>query len=456
MKYKRCCLAAEREGIAAARREAAVGPRILEWSALHLPDELEEALDRFGGAERAFVDGSERELFSSWFHNDRELADGRTPAELYRDQEGLTPAERQTAARIASARLGLYRVTAVEPGSWLELEDLLEGERVRVHSRNVSTECVRWDILLARVMDGEPASLWGSVRPFGPAEEGELIDELRRLGREAGEALDGPGLRRVLRDHALEMARFLTPSSQAERSFYTLEGHPLIMARARWGLEKPEEARERLTRLGAPEPAFDDGEAIEVEITVPKSALLAERGENELPPGAIVIELSAIDDPERVPVATVRVEADAVSLEAMSEERLERGMELIERDLGDLLAEPELELEEVGTARPGEDEPVEERASRDGEAVREESGDPIQQMLVLQHMRERPLRWLDEPEPRLGGMSPREAVAAGRSSEVVPLARTMENGAMHSAAELGDLAEIDLLGELGLDDARAA
>ena len=46
------------------------------------------------------------------------------------------------AARIAASRLGVYRVTDVEPGSWIELESVLAGAMVRVASPHVSRETV--------------------------------------------------------------------------------------------------------------------------------------------------------------------------------------------------------------------------------------------------------------------------------------------------------------------------
>jgi hypothetical protein len=85
----------------------------------------------------------------------------------------------EAASRIATAKLGLHRVLAVEPGHWIVLEDIVRGTRARVRSANVSRDAVRWDILLGRVMDGEPQSLWGPVRFFEPRDEEELLAELR-------------------------------------------------------------------------------------------------------------------------------------------------------------------------------------------------------------------------------------------------------------------------------------
>jgi hypothetical protein len=102
----------------------------------------------------------EIQIFATWFHNDRELARGGTPAARYAARPELPASERDAAARIADARLGLYRVLAVEPGRSLALEAVIGGSRIEVRSPHVSREAVRWDLLLARVMEGDPPSLW--------------------------------------------------------------------------------------------------------------------------------------------------------------------------------------------------------------------------------------------------------------------------------------------------------
>jgi len=107
------------------------------------------------------MDDADIQIFATWFHNDRALTVGGTPAERYAARPDLPDAERDAAERIASARLGLYRVLVVEPGRSLTLEELLGSRRIEVRSPHVSREAIRWDILLARLMDGDRPSLWG-------------------------------------------------------------------------------------------------------------------------------------------------------------------------------------------------------------------------------------------------------------------------------------------------------
>ena len=162
-----------------ARFDDAVGRRIQDWSKA-FDDEITTALEEFVGPERV-MDDADIQIFATWFHNDRELAAGGTPAERYAARPELPAAEREAASRIASARLGFYRVLAVAPGRSLTLEELGSGARTGVRSPHVSREAIRWDILLARVMGGDPPSLWGPARFFEPCEELELRAELAGL-----------------------------------------------------------------------------------------------------------------------------------------------------------------------------------------------------------------------------------------------------------------------------------
>jgi hypothetical protein len=68
------------------------------------------------------------------------------------------------AERIESSGLGLYRVTEVQRGSWIELENVLDGVTTRVTSPKVSHMAVPWHVLMCRVMEGGPSpSLWGAA-----------------------------------------------------------------------------------------------------------------------------------------------------------------------------------------------------------------------------------------------------------------------------------------------------
>lgn len=213
------------------------------------------------------------QIFATWFHQDRELADGASPAERYAARADLSQAERAAAGRIAAARLGLHRVLVVEPGCWLSLEDLVTGARARVRSPNVSSDAVRWDILLGRVMPGDPPSLWGPTRFFEPGDEPELLGELERLASAHGGGVDEPSLSAALRGHALELLRFTPARCSAEPSFFTLEGDPVAFASATWRVAHRYAVEARLRAVGG----LRSDEPIEIDITAPRDALVADR-----------------------------------------------------------------------------------------------------------------------------------------------------------------------------------
>ena len=429
-KYKRCCLPDEERAVREARFDDAVGRRIQDWSSEMFDDEITAALEEFVGPERV-MDDADIQIFATWFHNDRLLAGGGTPAERYVARPDLPAPEREAAGRIATAKLELYRVLAVEPGRTLTLEELAGGCRVEVRSPHVSREAIRWDILLARVMDGDPPSLWGPTRFFDPCEEPELRAELARLdGAPAGE-------------WALTLMRYLPPSRRAEPSFFTLEGDPVVFATATWKLHDRVAAAGRMRELGG----LLAGDPLEIDITAPRAELVRQRP--PLPPGALVLESSPVGAIDTIPIATLRLEGAELRAEAMSEQRLEQTLEIVAADFGELVEFRDCEVTSV-------DEALAERRSgrRQPEPERIEAAELP---LVGDFVNERMRRWLDEPHYSLAGRTPREAAAGKGRAEVVRLLRQIENSA-ERARRCGE-PSVDvarLRSELGLGDELAA
>jgi hypothetical protein len=444
-KYKRCCLARDERAAQAAQFDDAVSRRIQDWSSGALGDEIGVALEEFVGSERT-MDDYDIQTFAAWFHNDLELPDGRTPAECYAALPDLAEDERAAAFRIAGARLGLHRVIAVEPGSWLELEDILDRTRVRVRSQNVSRQTVRWDILLARVMDGEPSSLWGPTRFFEPCDEPELLVELERFARGSDDNPSAADLSLALHSHALQLTRFTPSSWSVEPSFFTLEGDPVAHGWVTWEVRDPAAARERLRALGGLGP----GEPLELNVTVARDTLV--RNRPELPPGAIVFEAGSIGDLDSVPIATLRLEGAELRAEAMSAERLERVIEIVAHDFAELA---DLSDREVV---PIEQRLSERRSARRGSVAAPTGLTPVQESRLLDgFMTERMRRWLDEPQPQLGGRTPREAVVGEHRTDVIRLVRGIENGAERARRRGDPFAEIGWIRkELGVEEDLAA
>jgi len=163
-KFKRCCAELADTASTTALAEARVGRRIQAWAAAHHRDALDAAWAQITvGCEVALGD-ADVQLIATWIFNDRELEGGATAAELYSRLDDLDADERDIAARIASARLGLMCVARVVPGLWIELEDHTRHDLVRVVSLGVSAHVSVGDVIVARRMDGPPTpSLWGPV-----------------------------------------------------------------------------------------------------------------------------------------------------------------------------------------------------------------------------------------------------------------------------------------------------
>ena len=422
-KYKRCCLAAAEEHRRAEYLEAEVGHRIQDWAIVELSDELDGALEEFcaaqtdrHGGDRSLSD-ADIDLFSAWFHNDRVLPEGDTPAERYACRPDLDAGERVVAGRIASARLGLHRVITVEPGEWIQLEDLLSGNRVTVASATVSDEVTRWDLLLGRVMVGARSSLWGAARVLAPQDEPDLMTEFARLAGGDGLA-DDATIARALEYRPLDVLRFRPPSWDVPPTFVTLEGDPLADASATWQTTDTAEAERLLRQLGQLEPRDEP----EIGITVSRDLLVGQRG--DLPPGAIVLEETAYEDLDSVSIATLRLVGDGLIVEAMSEARLQRAIEIVEGDYGTRIHSREIKLVSV-------ERRLEERRASSPETVEAETGldDETERELLESFLTDRMRRWVDDPNSQLDGLTPRQAASGARRADVVRLVRAIENGA---------------------------
>ena len=191
-------------------------------------------------------------------------------------------------------------------------------------------------------------------------------------------------------------------------------------------------------------------EPLRVDITVARDVLV--RNRPPLPRGAIVLEASPIDDLDKVPVATVRLEAAGLRAEAISEERLEHVVEIVAQDFGDLAELTGREVVPVGEA-------LEERRSASERPAALPPGltPADERRLVGSFMTERMRRWLDEPDPQLDGSTPRAAVAGDDRAEVIRLVRRIENGVERARRRGEPFAEVAWIrGELGLEAELAA
>ena len=306
------------------------------------------------------------------------------------------------------SHLRLYCGSRADRRSLNRPEEVVGGSRIEVRSAHVSREAVRWDILLARVMDGDRPSLWGPTRFLEPCEEPELRSELARLAGSPVDDLDEHALASTFRRHALELMRFTPPSRSAEPSFFTLEGDPVAFASASWDVHDIAAAAGRARPRVEPRRRAGRG----------AHRHAATRGRR-------------------------------ASMPALSEQRLAHALEIVTADFGELV---ELRRQDVTSV----DEALAARGASRGDSMplRVDVGEL---RLIGDLATERTRRWLDEPHQLLAGRTPREAVAGADRAEVVRLLRQIENGAERARRRGEPAADVaQLRVELGLSDELAA
>ncbi len=469
-KHKRCCLRRDADVALDTREVERVWDGMQSWALDRIGDQIGGALKELmdargvGADERPALD-EDLSLALCWLLIDRDVETGGTPAQLYSQLPELSVGERQAAARIAASGLGLHRVREVEPGAWIELEDLLDGRIVRVTSANVSRAVVRWHLLLCRVMQGGPApSLWGAAGFYEPAEEPELLDELRRIAAASDLGAGITGLRAALRVGAGELLCFVPPSRRAEPVPHTLEGDPIVVTEASWKLRDPDAAFDALCAV--PELALDDadanGEAVTFSWLASRRELLARRP--PLPVGAICVESGPatlspdgeLEADDLTSLGTFTLCGRRLEFFGLSESRLGRAIALIERRLGSLAGHPRSSVRSVDAAIA--DTATDSLPARDPSPAGASGGYGSRPSLDARMRRLSYRRWIDDPNERLGGLSPREAV--GRPEQRKEVERQLRSLEHHDARDRGDRRpspEVDWLrAELGLERARVA
>jgi hypothetical protein len=474
LKYKRCCLRRNDDVALDALEAERVWDRMQSWALERFGDEIGESLrEHMGrrgvGSDQRPANDEDMSLALCWLLIDRELADGGTPARLYAELPDLTNGERSMAERIAASRLGLYRVREVERGAWIELESVLDGSTTRVTSPNVSREAARWHVLMCRVMTGGPSpSLWGAAGFYEPVEEPELIRELQRIADVHDLGGGAAGLQAALRAGAGELVCFVPPSRRAERVPYTLEGDPAAVAEATWRLRNPSAAITALRSVPGLtfEGETEDGEGVTFGWLTSRRELLASRP--VLPAGAIIMESGPIgvgadgtlELDDVTSLGTFTVYKDRLEFFAMSEARLAAAEALVETHLDPVAGRPTRRVRSVDDAS---------RAARNERNVAEARATAAPRLTATEryeaptvpdgHIRDLTYRrWIDDPDRRLGGMSPREAAAHNAyRDELERMVRSFEH---HSARERSDARpgpEVAWLrAELGLDIERLA
>lgn len=457
-KHKQCCLARAVDVRQRGRTMERVWESIQDWTSANHPTHLDGAVRELLGDERPATTETV-DLLCSYMHLDRELEGGGTPAERFARLPALDPAERAAAEAIAAARLGVWRVRAVDPGHSIQLEEVVGGERVvTVTSRHVSRATERWDVVLGRVVpapapDGH--ELWGPAASLRADEEDELVAEVERLA-----AARSVSVRAAFRLCAAELLRFSPPSRSMPPSFFTFEGDELVSAYARWEMADDDDAAAALENRD--DVVFtdetEDGEGLCFEWTAPRSALAARRP--ELPPRAVLIESTPIfvdgdeqrveGDTSRIGLGTFELRPGEVTFHAISARRLEGAIALIAGMFGERARLTDRDTEPLEPGGPDSGSNAARLPADDEPGVVPE----VEEAVIAGYARARFAHMLDEPDPRFGGLTPRVAARTAEHRQGVERwLRRLENSAAHSPATEGALPDVAILRrELALPD----
>lgn len=405
-KYKRCHLAkaAERHAPAAVHAlDSRLAAEMFRYARKRFGDEwLHDAQDLID-AEKDLT------LLATWSVYHARVRD-RTIAEWFLEERGgrLSAAERRWLDAQGAAWVSVWQVVAVEPGSSLELEDLLSGERRSVQEASASTMLVVRDSILARIVThGDLAVVCGvHSRVLPPAEAAEVVRKVRARAR----------VKRGVRPERLrseELARYLID---------------------RWAEEVAELDRRRRTLphlrntdgdgfvLVADHFEFDPARRAEVEAALASLDGVAPPDEgHEDATYTFLREGNAQHASwDNTVLGTARVSDGALRLETNSVERADLLARRLRESLGGLLREG---LRDLTDPEPLLRQMVQERDRAVDEPTPREA-EPILREWKQRHYS----GWADERLPALDGQTPREAVRMPRGREQVEiLIRQLEN-----------------------------
>lgn len=305
--------------------------------------------------------------------------------------------ERELAGSWVSNRRRLCEVTEVRVDEGLVLEDLLSGETLEVGERTATHHLRRHRLVFVRALpDGRGnLQLMGDVMLVPFTRHQSLLELLRGT---AG---------------AADLARWWTAVAGPPR-LTNREGELAVLGRAVFELAGGSEPDKVVAALTGP----------------------LERA------GSDLVLLGELEDGERVVRGRVRVSGHRIVVEANSAERLEHLLELVE----DSAAEVNLvDSVAVPLAPTG---PSDHGGGVASQPVALETEELAEEPAPGERMREYEERWVDQPIPALGDLSPRQAAADDdRRRDLLRLLAEMESGSGPAGMDAGRVRSL-----LGLED----
>jgi hypothetical protein len=355
------------------------------------------------------VDEEHFPAFMDWYIYDRVAAAGVCIIDLFAEEVGSRlPAAQQRILDDTrrTNRYHLLEVEAVEPGVGVTAKDLLDGEVYRVGDVSCSYSLLRWEVILARLVEiGERVSFSGDALSFPPRYKAELETHARGLWSRYQKRHPRASQGEFYRSHGLDLRHYILEIASRPPSLYTPEGHSVMLSIAVYGVKDPEEVHERLD------------EAVEFEFTgldEEENALIygwMQRGRSHVPRASVAPEDGVIVQGSLVPfgsdeepvasLGSLKLWPNRLELQCSSQERLKAGKALLREILGRLI-------------RHGGDEAFDlaDLMEQDRFPVPPPPDEPLGQLereIAQQMADEMQNNWPDESVPALGGMTPREA-----------------------------------------------
>jgi hypothetical protein len=456
-KYKKCCLPSQvTEPAAPAPLDPGAGSPADEELRRFLPDfaarvprrERERALTLFSEA-RSLSAGTPEDAhadavgFMDWFINDYRLrTSGRTIVEeiLVTRRSSLT---RGALALLASWRdvpVTLHEVVSVEPGRGITLRELFRSGLHRVRDVRGSRALARWDVVATRLIpiDGT-MRIAATVLVFRPEERNWLLEEVDRRFGPWRQTHPGGGVEQFLKADGLLFHRLAGELAERRREkaanlkVVTAEGHPVLFSKVRYTLTDAARVLAALRSahdFAQSEPGPGERAAfVWLRLGVSARRVTVSR---EVPEGAIQFTGSFCATPDADPVPTlgdIRVRGSRLSLQCLSRERLGWGKARLAELLGDAVRFEDERFESIDTKRVAANRRsgASHGAAGDARRLHSEADDEIHRAIASRHLRDHYRRWIDEPLPALGGLSPRRAAHTPQREALETLLRQLEN-----------------------------
>ena len=347
---------------------------------------------------------------------------GRTVLQEYLRRHGasVTPRERDLIESWSRSFVGLYEVREVKESVGVEVKSLISDEVFFVHDVSMSKKLVRWDGLLARVVEGERGQEFSGIGVVVPRLQLEPLREWMERDR-AG--VPWPeymkrNLPRIRRQPAKLGAEWVESLRLRNK-----DGDEILYSKSRYRV-------------------------------LDQTALIAAlRGcldmSDDRDDGMSYTWLKDDPGPEgRTVLGTFRIEGPELVFECNSKQRHKRGKKLLDGLAGSALRHLRDEFTtQKEMKRQALDNP------RAAESKVEEIPLEVRQQLLTEYMERHFATWPDMALPALDGKTPRQAVktAAGRS-KVSAILRDFENGEEHKRRAGEPYYEIARLrAELGLE-----